>query len=586
MTSYFSLLAGLLIGLGGPVTGLKVQPSTDRTEVVISLQGEAEFRDFTMEGPARLVVDLMGAQHALPRDNFPNINRGGIRAIRTSQYSADIVRIVLELDEVVGYQVFPESGQLRVVLDNSPGAFQPWAAGEAEGFTVPAPSASPAQPAAAPPQQQAAERITVTFENEPIENVLLTFADFADRSIVPGAEVTAVVSATVKDQPWDEALKVILESHGFVAREMESGIIRVDNVENLFQRENVEQLHTEAFQINYATAIELEEPIRALLTEERGRVSVGESTNTLIVTDIPRVMERVQALVQQMDRETPQVNIAAKIIFVNRTQLSDFGVTYDLKDSEGNQLNLITPGAIDEDGDGVIELPDEQAEVGTDVISLGGNSIAALGNARARIPNPTMSLLTSLVIGRHTLINFIEALESVNLSDVQAEPNLTVMDNQQARIMVGEETPIRVLDASSGAAGGGGGGGGAAQLIPTANVEMKETGIILQATPHVTEAGKILLQLHAERSAAIIAESDAGFIFQTQEADSRVLVDDGETVVIAGLTVTEKNEVRSGIPLLMDIPIIGRLFRVTRETEIQRDLMILVTPTIVRGNWD
>lgn len=586
MTSFFPLLAGLLIGLGGPVTGLKVQPATDRTEVVISLEGEAEFRDFTMEGPARLVVDLMGAQHALPRDNFPNINRGGIRAIRTSQYSADIVRIVLELDELVGYHVVPEPGGLRVVLDSSSGVFQPWAAGEFEGFTVPAPSVPTAQPAAAPPQQ-AAERITVTFENEPIQNVLLTFADFADRSIVPGAEVTAVVSATVKDQPWDEALKVILESHGFVAREMESGIIRVDNVENLFQRENIEQLHTEAFQINYATAVELEEPIRALLTEERGRVSVGESTNTLIVTDIPRVMERVRALVSQMDRETPQVNIAAKIIFVNRTQLSDFGVTYDLKDSEGNQLNLITPGALDEDGDGVIELPEEQAEIGTDVVSLGGNSIAALGNARSRIPNPTMSLLSSLIIGRHTLINFIEALESVNLSDVQAEPNLTVMDNQQARILVGEETPIRVLDASSGAAGGAGGaGGGAATLIPTANVEMKETGIILEATPHVTEAGKILLQLHAERSAAIIAESDAGFIFQTQEADSRVLVDDGETVVIAGLTVTERNEARSGIPLLMEIPIIGRLFRVTRETEIQRDLMILVTPTIVRGNWD
>jgi type II secretory pathway component GspD/PulD (secretin) len=141
--------------------------------------------------------------------------------------------------------------------------------------------------------------------------------------------------------------------------------------------------------------------------------------------------------------------------------------------------------------------------------------------------------------------------------------------------VVGEETPIRVLDAQ---AGGGTGG------IPTAQVETKETGIILEATPHVTNTGRILLQLHAERSAAILAESDAGYIFQQQYADSRVLVDDGETIVIAGLTVTETNEVRSGIPLLMDIPIVGRLFRVTREQKIQRDLMILVTPTIVRAN--
>jgi type II secretory pathway component GspD/PulD (secretin) len=232
---------------------------------------------------------------------------------------------------------------------------------------------------------------------------------------------------------------------------------------------------------------------------------------------------------------------------------------------------------VDQDGDGVITYPADQVEVGTDVISLGGTSVAALGNARARIPNPNLTLLTSLIMGRHTLINFIEALESMNLSDVQAHPSVQVLDNQQARIHVGEETPIRVIDAQAGATQGS---------IPTAQVETRETGIILEATPHVTSSGKIRLTLMAERSAAIPAESDAGFIFQTQNAHSIVLVDDGETVVIAGLTVTETSEVRSGIPLLMDVPIIGRLFRVTRESTIQRDLMILVTPTIVRGEWN
>jgi type II secretory pathway component GspD/PulD (secretin) len=265
-------------------------------------------------------------------------------------------------------------------------------------------------------------------------------------------------------------------------------------------------------------------------------------------------------------------------MFVNRTDLQDFGVTYDLKDSQGNQLNLVTPGAVDEDGDGIINLPDEQVDIGTDVISLGGSSLAALGNARARIPNPNLTLLTSLVIGRHTLINFIEALESMNLTQVEATPSLTVLDNQTAKMSVGEETPIRVIEAQAGAQTGG--------VIPTAQVEQRETGIILEATPHVTPSGQILLTLHAERSAAVTAESDAGVIFQQQYADSRVLVDDGETVVIAGLTVTETTELRSGIPLLMDVPIIGRLFRVTRESTIQRDLMILVTPTIVRGNRD
>jgi type IV pilus assembly protein PilQ len=154
-------------------------------------------------------------------------------------------------------------------------------------------------------------------------------------------------------------------------------------------------------------------------------------------------------------------------------------------------------------------------------------------------------------------------------------PSVMVLDNQQARIQVGQETPLRIIDA-----GGGGAAGGA---LPTATVQLQETGIILEVTPHVTANENILLQLHAERSDAQLAESDVGFIFNTQQADTRVLVQDGETVVIAGLTVTEKNDVRSGIPLLMELPLIGKLFRVDRQQTVQRDLIILVTPHIVRN---
>jgi type IV pilus assembly protein PilQ len=573
MTSFLCFLAGLLLSVGGPVTGLSVQPAPERTEVVISMEGEAEYRAFTMEAPSRLVVDLMGAQHALPGENFLDLHRGGVRSIRTSQYSANIVRVVIELESVVGYQILPSDGIVRVVLENDGGSFEPWST-VADGPEAPKPNNPAPRPRSVIPAQQEVQRISVTFAGTPMDEVLFTFAEFADRSIVPGADIDAAVSAEIRDQPWDVALQAILEAYGLVAQEMESGIIRVDNLENLSSREALEQPSTRAFQVNYATAQELLEAIQALLSPDRGQASVGASTNTLIVTDVVRVLDQIEVLIKELDRETPQVGISAKIVFINRTDLSDFGVTYDLKDSEGNQLNELTPGGVDLNGDGLIDPSSEIVEVGTDVVSLGGSSLAGLGNARIRVPNPSLTLLTSLIIGRHTLVNFIEALEVMNLSDIQAHPSVTVMDNQQARILVGEETPIRVLDAQ---AGGGQGG------IPTAQVEVRPTGIILEATPHVTDSGKILIQIHAERSAAIPAESDAGFIFQTQEADSRVIVDDGETIVFAGLTVTETSEVRSGIPLLMDVPLIGRLFRVTRETTIQRDLMILVTPTIVRG---
>jgi type IV pilus assembly protein PilQ len=137
--------------------------------------------------------------------------------------------------------------------------------------------------------------------------------------------------------------------------------------------------------------------------------------------------------------------------------------------------------------------------------------------------------------------------------------------------LVGEETPVRVIDASAA------GGDGAAR----ANVQMKETGIRLTVTPHVTNNRQILMQLHTERSALqILAQTDLGFNFQKQKADNQLLVEDGETAVIGGLTVTQVTKTKTGIPLLGGLPIIGKLFSFSNDQENRRDLIILVTPRI------
>lgn len=597
MTSMFALWTGLTLSLaGGPVTEVSIRPAASSTEIVVTVDGEIEYRDFTMQGPNRLVVDLFGARHQLPREEFMGIARGGVVALRTSQYQDDVVRLTLELDALVPYTIETDDGVLRIRLEGSGGVFDAWtsAAATAPPASVRDVTMAPAPVPTAPAQQvQEAERITIEFVETPIQEVLFTFSDFSGRSIVAGSTVEGNISASIDDQPWDEALNVILESNGYQARVLPSGIIRVDNITSLSERELVESVYTRPYKVNYATALEVAEAIQGMLTS-RGAVSASDGTNSVVVTDIERVHEDVQGLIQGLDRRTPQVTIQAKIVFVNRTDLDEFGVVYDLKDSAGNQLNLVTPGARDLDGDGVIELPEEAVQQGANVVALGGNSVAALGNATARVTNPTLTLLSSLLIGRHTLVSFIEALQSRNLSDIQAAPSVTVLDNQTARIQVGERTPLRVIDQGAATVGGGAGGGGAgggaggggqqqgAAFIPQATVQIEETGIILEAVPHVTDTGDILLELSAERSAPQLAESDVGFIFQTQNAQSRVLVRDGQTVVIGGLTVTEKNEVRSGIPFLMDLPLLGRLFQTRRESQIQRDLIILVTPHIVR----
>ena len=573
MTAILTLLIGLLLPATEPVTGVSIVPNLDRTEILISVDGSVSYRAFSMEAPARIVVDLLNARHALPREDFLDIERGGVLSVRTSQYSEDIVRIVVDLQGMTEYIVRQSNGAVRISLFDTGGDFPAW---ESPSLSLDPAFVATAAPffEAAVQTQETDRRISVSFDNTPIDDVLFTFAEFADKSIVAGTDVAGVVvTADIRDQAWDDALEEILQSRGLVGFESETGIIRIDAIQNINDREQIEPLVTVAYHINYGTSDEMVVAAQQLISG-RGQVAEAPSSNSVIVTDIRRVHDAINDLIQELDVPTPQIMISAKIIFVNRTELSELGVQYDLKDSQGNQLNVLAPGLADLVGDdeGIVEVP-----IGTNVFSLGGNSIAALGNADANIATPTLRLLTSLVVGRHTLLNFITALESSNLSDIQASPSITVANNQEARIQVGERTPIRVIDQAAGGAGDGG--------FPQATVNFEETGIILQATPHITGGNHILLTLHVERSAAELAESDIGLLFRTQNVDTQVLVSDGETVVMAGLTVTERSEVRSGIPLLMNLPLLGGLFRTTSEQEIQRDLMILITPNIIQRNF-
>ena len=572
MTSILTLLIGLLLTSSELVTSLSVVPNLNQTEILVSVDGSVSFRTFSLTAPARIVVDLLDARHALSQEDFLDIDRGGVLSVRTSQYAEDIVRVVVDLEAMTEYTVEESSGAVRISLDNPAGDFEAW---ESPTLTF-----DPAFVATAAPFvedvvqiQEAVARISIAFFDTPIDDVLFTFSEFSDKSIVSGSDVSdIVVTADIRDQAWDDALDEILQSRGLVAVESETGIIRVNAIQNMFDRESVEPLETVPYRINYLTSIEMATAIEQLISA-RGQVAEAQAANTVIVTDIRRVHEAISALISELDTPTPQIMISAKIIFVNRTDLSELGVSYDLKDSQGNQLNVLSPGAADLDNDGIIE----EVEIGTNVFLLGGNSLAAVGNASTQIASPTLRILNSLVIGRHTLINFITALESSNLSDIQAAPSVTVADNQEARIQVGERTPIRIIDAAAGGAGDG--------AFPTATVSFEETGIILTATPHVTGGDHVLLTLRVERSAADVAESDIGLIFRTQNVETRVLVRDGETVVMGGLTVTERGEVRSGIPLLMDLPLLGGLFRTTSISETQRDLMILVTPNIVQRTF-
>jgi type IV pilus assembly protein PilQ len=438
---------------------------------------------------------------------------------------------------------------------------------------------------ALPVTLQESPRITASWDSTSIVDVIAAFAAYSGRTIIPGKGVTGMVRGVeIRNQPWDAAFQAFLEAYGLAAEELPSGILRVDDQAELAARDTLQPLETRLIAINYAKAVSMVPTVEAVLTREKGRVVADTGTNALVITDFQSRMDDIEQFVRGLDVQTPQVSIQAKLIFVDRLSVEEFGIKYDLGTSQQFFNKLIQrpdpttsePVDLDLDGNPDVLVPQDQFPSTTNIVDLGGSSLSAIGNADATIINPALELIYSTALGNFDISFFLNALQRVELADIQAEPVATVLNNREASVLVGDKVPIRIVDVSATTTAGTD-----AASVPRATVRFEETGIRLVVTPHVTTNRQVLMDIHAERSTVRLAPVDIGYTFQTQEATTQVLVEDGESAVIGGLTVTEVSVTKSGIPYLVDLPIIGPLFGFSSQQEIRRDLLILVTPHII-----
>lgn len=444
-------------------------------------------------------------------------------------------------------------------------------------------------------------RISVAWSNADIREVLAQFAAFSGRTIIVGRGVSATVTAEIIDQPWDVAMAAILASQGLAATEDASGIIVVDTYENIGARRTSEPLATRTIRLNYSRAVQAAGNIRQRLSRDcsrqqgsalrqspgtltdaqpstaqvgisgptdlscpvRGAVTADSLTNSISITDVPGALAELVAYARSLDIRQPQVAIKAKIILVDRTSLEALGLKYDIG-TRNNFFNTLVP-RLDSTGTPVD---------GTGRFLLGGNALAGVANAGQQVPNAALSLIYSAALGRFDFTTFLDALQETTLLDVQSEPSVVTLNNRTAELRAGVEVPIRVVEAQSGSGGGSGG-------FPVATVELRQTGIILNVTPQITANRQIIMRIVAENSDVDFRPSDVGAVFPTQRVENEMLVADGETAVMGGLTQTRVNITKSGIPILVDLPLIGRLFGVTQRSETKRDLLILITPHIV-----
>ncbi|WP_428276117.1 secretin N-terminal domain-containing protein [Candidatus Palauibacter sp.] len=558
---------------------VRIASEGTETEITVIVGGRSTPRHMMLANPPRLLLDIDGVSRGLARRHYDRIDRGGVLGMRSTQFRPETVRLVFDLDREIAYHVTADSGAVRVTFLNPGPPFPPWSTSDA----VATPELR-GTPDIRSPQlpEQALARISVVYDSASMLDVLAGFSEFADISVVPNGEVASVVvrGIDIRDQPWDVALNAILSAQNLGWHRTESGIIVVDWLENLQARDQLLS-ETRVIRVNYARADSVAETLRHLATPDRGQVVSFSGSNTVIVTDAPSVVARMDTIIATLDRRLPQVAIEAKIVFVDRTDVQQLGIVYDLKERDGgfveqgiNDVIAVPdpdspPQVVDVDGDGTGDQGFVRRTNET-LVSLGGTAVAALANANDRPIGPALQILTAVAFGEFSLFSFLEALESHQLSDVQAAPSIRVVDHAHARIQVGERTPIRVLEP------------GAQTESARVNVDFQDTGIILDVVPHVTNNNQIRLELMAERSGLKLGLSDVGFVFEKQIGETTLLLEDGETAVIGGLTLSEVTRNLSGIPGLMNLPVLGTLFRSTKEKEVKQDLIILVTPHIIR----
>ena len=632
------------------VISLSVVPRTGRADVVVRLEGAAvTFKHFTLSKPDKIVVDLSGASLGLPGgDAYDGMARGGITRIRYSQFTRTVVRIVLTLDQTHPYSVTNENGELRISVEGSSPGFSPWAVGsgtreagsgkrdatadetakaepaktepaKAEAVesrpvdlnTKPEPrdvAAGPmkeidaqplVKPVSAKPlarQQSQENRITYNPENAPIADVLAAFSAFTGRTILPSKNVVGNVTANIINQPWDVALRKLMNANGYDVVIDDSGIIIVDTFEAIALRQALIPLQTRTVRLNYSRALAVKDMVQARLSRtcapimtggapglpqpgapssqpapagiqslacpQRGTVTADTISNAVSITDIPSALPELVEYARSLDLRQPQVNLKAKIILVDRSSLEGFGIRYDLG-SQNQFFNDIVP-RLDSLGR-PFTTPGQ--------IVLGGNFLSSIANASARVPGAALQLVYSTAMGNYDFTTFLEALQTNTLLDVQAEPSGTVLNNRTVNLTAGTQVPIRVIDANAAANN--------VSNAPRAQVAMQQVGIILTVTPQITANRQVQMKVHVENSDVQFQANDVGAVFPTQKVDNEVLVADGETAVMGGLTQTSVSISRSGIPLLVDLPIVGRLFGVTNRRETKRDLLILITPHII-----
>jgi len=528
-----ALTAALLLAASSAyaatVKSVSMKEAGTATQVVIEGDAPLNYHDFTLESPDRIVVDCPGTQLSFSERSWSGRDGSAIKAVRATETGwgkESGTRIVVDLSQPSSYALSSVGNNLVLAVE------------------TPAPEQSKKQDDADGGDQDRMQpdgrRMSLDVQGADIQTVLRSLAEFSGKNIVASKEVKGEVTLRLRNVPWRHALDIVLKSQGLGMVETGQTIV-ISNLDTLRKEElernsaarNQEELlplETRILPINYANGKEMAKSVDKTLTK-RGHIEVDDRSNSLIVTDISDKLDQVDAMVRNLDTRTPQVEIVARLVDVDQGATRSLGIDWGV-----HGMDLMDAG--------VSENVDVHA---------------------ADVSNPAGLARVGTIKGFGSIDATLQALETANKANIISNPRITTVNNREASVVVGQQIPLIVQD-----------------FAGNAVTQLTTIGIKLSVTPHINTGNRITMDVHPEVSdLASQATVQGGIIINTTMADTRVMVNDGETAVIGGLIRSNESTTKRGVPVLMDVPLLGNLFRSVSTTHQKRELLIFVTPKIL-----
>ena len=430
------------------------------------------------------------------------------------------------------------------------------------------------------------ERLTLNFQDIETRAVLQLLADASGQNIVVSDSVSGNVTLRLQNVPWDQALDIVLRTKGLDKRRQDNVIIVAPQAElaarekaELAARKEVQELaplRSEYLQVNYAKAADMAALIKTQtnsLLSSRGSVAVDERTNTLLLQDTADRLTDIRRLVATLDIPVRQVQIEARIVIVNNDFERDLGARFGFTNYQKNgSTGLVTTTGTAAGTDQAIgsALTNVQSTGSIYPISVPtGTNAPNRYNVNLPVSSPAGSWALG-ILGNNYIVDLeLSAAQSETQANIISSPRVITANQKEATIEQGVEIPYQ-QSASSGAT----------------TIQFKKAVLSLKVTPQITPDNRIILDLDVrDDSVGTVVVASGGVnvpSINTREIATQVLVNDGQTVVLGGILSTTQREDDTKVPYLGDIPVLGMLFRQTQHTDDKDELMIFITPKIVR----